>query len=70
MKGHILKGNGRWIALFAIVILLATHGFILYSFASHTKVSSVMAGGVVLLVVARHAGLLTPVIRKLRRRKG
>jgi hypothetical protein len=65
MKRHHL---GLVILAAAAVVLVAGHGFILYLVSSHIALSATAVSGVVILVVLKHLGLLSPLYALFRRR--
>ena len=49
-------------------VLIAGHGIILYYASSHLALSAGLVSGLILLIVIKHLGLLSPVYALLRRR--
>ncbi len=67
MKSH----NRLWVLIAGTIILIAGHGFALYSISSHPAFSSAVIGGVAVLLVFKHLGLIGPlyaIVRKAWRR--
>ncbi len=60
----------RIVILFAVIALVAGHGAFLYYIRVHLGMSLGVIAGVVLLVLVKHLGLLTPVFARFRRRSG
>jgi high-affinity Fe2+/Pb2+ permease len=58
MTGH--SRGGIWV-LAVLAVLIAGHGIILYYASSHLALSVGFVSGVVLLIVIKHLGLLSPV---------
>jgi hypothetical protein len=60
--------RGRiWTIAVIACLLIAGHGFILYTVSKHLALSAGVVGGVALLVVIKHLGFLGPVYAFLRR---
>jgi hypothetical protein len=57
----------RWMVLVGAAVLIAGHGTILYYVSSHTALSAVVSG-VIVLVVVKHLGLLGPLYALFRDR--
>lgn len=68
MKGHRRLLARGWILAAAVVLLIAGHGIILYHVSSHVALSVSIVAGVVILVVIKHLGLLSPLYVLFRRR--
>jgi len=50
------------------VLLIAGHGILFYFVSSHATLSAAMAAGVIILIAAKHLGLLAPLYGLFRRR--
>ena len=59
--------NRLWMLLGGALILIASHGVILYYVSSHLALSATVIAGVVVLVVVKHLGLLGPLYATLRK---
>jgi membrane protein YdbS with pleckstrin-like domain len=68
MNGHNRLRMRLWIALVGVVVLIAGHGIILYYVSSRTALSAAIVLGVIVLVVVKHLGLLSPLYALVRRR--
>jgi membrane protein YdbS with pleckstrin-like domain len=70
VTGHRITRGRIWILAALALILIAGHGFILYSASKHLALSVGLLVAVALLVVIKHLGFLGPAIALLRRRRG
>jgi membrane protein YdbS with pleckstrin-like domain len=62
-----MKGRNRlWIVAAVAAVLIVGHGVILYYFSSHFALSAAVAGGVAVLIIIKHLGLLGPLHRIFR----
>ena len=62
--------RGRiWLIAVIALVLLAGHGFILYTASKHLALSAGLVGGVAVLIIVKHLGLLGPVFALFRRRR-
>jgi hypothetical protein len=52
----------------AAAVLIAGHGFVLYYVSSHLALSAAAISGLIILLVIKHLGLLSPLHAALRRR--
>jgi hypothetical protein len=59
--------NRHWLLLAGVIILIATHSVILYLFSRHFALSSAVIVGMVVLVIAKHLGLLGPLYALVRK---
>ena len=57
-----------WLWALVAIVLIAGHGIVLYFVKSHFTLSASVIGGVVLLIVIKHLGLLAPAWALFRRR--
>jgi hypothetical protein len=67
-----MKRPGRlftrpWVVMVAVVALLAGH-VVMYQILRHTVLSAAVVSGLVILVVIKHLGLLSPLYALFRRR--
>jgi membrane protein YdbS with pleckstrin-like domain len=60
----------RSVILFGAVVLVAGHGAFLYYVRAHVRLSVEAFAGLILLVLVKHLGLLTPAFARFRRRTG
>jgi hypothetical protein len=67
MKGHA-RPLGRWFMAVGAIVLIAGHGAILYYISSHIVLSAGVVFGVIVLITAKHLGLLGPLYAVLRGR--
>jgi uncharacterized membrane protein YhaH (DUF805 family) len=67
MKGHSRLFVRSWILALVLVALIAGHGFLFYVL-SHKRLAASVASGLILLVVIKHLGLLSPLYTVLQRR--
>jgi uncharacterized membrane protein len=67
MKRHGRLFTRPWIVLAAVVVLLAGH-VVLYQVLRHTVLSAALVSSLVILVVIKHLGLLSPLYALFRRR--
>jgi hypothetical protein len=65
----LLPRRRFWILSVLLVVLLASHGVILYYGFSHVIPSAAVLSGAILLLVIKHLGLLGPVSAWFRRRR-
>jgi hypothetical protein len=68
-----MKGDSRlltrpWMLLVGAVVLIAGHTLVLRYALQHKRLSSTTVAGVMILVVIKHLGLLTPLYARFRRR--
>ena len=68
MIGHSLFRRRIWMLAVLAVMLIAGHGIVLYYASSHLALSAGLVSGLILLIVIKHLGLLSPVYALLRRR--
>jgi hypothetical protein len=61
------RDSHRWVLSAVTAILILAHGTILYYVALHTRVSAALLAGVIVLVVAKHFGVLAPLYTLFRR---
>jgi hypothetical protein len=66
---HLLARRRFWILPVLLVVLLASHGVILYYGFSHVIPSAAVLSGAIILLVIKHVGLLGPVYAWFRRRR-
>jgi hypothetical protein len=66
---HLLPRRRFWILPFLLVVLLASHGVILYYASSHVMASGAVLLGAIILLLIKHVGLLGPVYALFRRRR-
>ena len=60
----------RTVIFFGVVVLVAGHGAFLYYVRVHVGLSVGALAGVILLVLAKHLGLLAPAFARFRHRSG
>ena len=65
---HGLPRGRIWIISVIALMLIAGHGFMFYTAAKHPVLSAGVVGGIGLLIVIKHLGLLGPALALLRRR--
>jgi hypothetical protein len=63
MKGRCLSRGRVGVVVALTVLLMAGHGIILYYASSHFGLSARLVAGVILLIVIKHLGLLSPAYR-------
>ncbi len=69
MNRHNRLRVRHWMALLVgAVVLITTHGVILYYVSSHTAVSAAIVFGVIVLLVLKHLGFLGGLYGVFRRR--
>ena len=69
MRVHGVSTTRAWLLLAIALLLLASHGIILYFVSYRLKLlSGAVVAGLVTLVVIKHLGIAAPVIALLRRR--
>lgn len=56
-----------WIALLAVVALIAGHGGVLRYVSRHWALPGILVGVIVLVVIVLHLGLLAPIVAMFRR---
>jgi hypothetical protein len=60
--------RGRiWLIAVIALVLIAGHGFILYTASKHLALSAGLVGGVAVLIIVKHLGFLGPVFALFRR---
>jgi hypothetical protein len=67
MKGHTRLLTRSWMLPVAVVAMIAGHG-IVYYILRHTMLPATVVSGVIIFVVIKHLGLLSPLYALLRRR--
>ncbi len=60
----------RTVIFFGVVVLVAGHGAFLYYVRVHVGLSVGALAGVIILVLAKHLGLLAPAFARFRHRSG
>jgi hypothetical protein len=68
LTGHRFTRGRIWTIAVIAFLLIAGHGFILYTVSKHLALTAGVVGGVALLIVIKHLGLLGPAYALLRRR--
>jgi hypothetical protein len=63
MKGHSRLLSRPWLLAVAVMALIAGHG-IIYYILRHTILSTAVVSGLIILVVIKHLGLLSPLFRR------
>ncbi len=66
---HRLARRRFWILPVLLVMLLASHGVILYYVSADVMLSAAVVSGAIILLVLKHVGLLGPVYALFRRRR-
>ena len=67
MNGHGRIFSRSWILALVLVAVIAGHGILFYVL-SHKLLAASVASGLILLVVIKHIGFLSPLYAVLRRR--
>jgi hypothetical protein len=67
MKDHSRLLTRSWVLPVVVVALIIGHA-IVYNILRHTKLSAAVVSGVILLVVIKHLGLLSPLYTLFRLR--
>lgn len=65
--GHRFTRGRLWVLAMLALLLIAGHGFVLYSASKHLTVSAGFVAGVALLILLKHAGLVAPAVAWFRR---
>jgi hypothetical protein len=68
-RPHVLARRRVWILPVLLVVLLASHGVILYYGFSQVIPSAAVLSGAIILLVIKHVGLLGPVYALFRGRR-
>jgi uncharacterized membrane protein YhaH (DUF805 family) len=67
MNGHSRLFPRSWVLALVLIALVGGHGILFYVF-SHEGLAASVASGLILLVVIKHPGLLSPLYAVLCRR--
>jgi membrane protein YdbS with pleckstrin-like domain len=68
LKGHTRLLTRPWMLLVGAVVLIASHTLVLRYALQHKRLSSTAVAGVMILVVIKHLGLLSPLYARFRER--
>lgn len=49
-----------WIVVVGVIVLIAAHGVVFYAISSHVALSTTVVGTVIILLIAKHLGVLGP----------
>jgi hypothetical protein len=67
LTGHRFTRGRIWLIAVIALVLIAGHGFILYTASKHLALSAGLVGGVAVLIIVKHLGFLGPVFALFRR---
>jgi hypothetical protein len=67
LTGHRFTRGRIWLLAVIALVLIAGHGFILYTASKHLALSAGLIGGAALLIIIKHLGFVGPVFALFRR---